>query len=107
MKRREFIIFLTGAAASPLVARAQPTGKPWRIGQVIAGPEQTHFAQALEQRLSELGYRLGDNLRLVTRYASPQLTGMHTSAGPCLAQRWIIRDSRTSSEHSSSSMKTQ
>jgi len=76
MERREFITFLTGAAASPLVAKAQPAGKSWRIGQVIAGPQQTHFARALEQRLSELGYRLGDNLRLVTRNASPQLTGM-------------------------------
>src|SRR6516165_10957177 len=86
MKRREFITFLTGAAASPLVAKAQPAGKSWRIGQVIAGPQQTHFARALEQRLSELGYRLGDNLRLVTRNASPQLTGMQDAIRSLIAE---------------------
>ena len=62
----------------PFVAKAQPTGKSWRIGQVIGGSAETngHFARALEQRLGELGYRLGGNLVLVTRYASPQLTAM-------------------------------
>src|SRR5215472_17529915 len=79
MKRRKFISLLGGAAAAwPSVAKAQPTGKSWRIGQVIGGSAETngHFARALEQRLGELGYRLGGNLVLVTRYASPQLTGM-------------------------------
>jgi putative ABC transport system substrate-binding protein len=66
------------ALAWPYLARAQSNGKPWRIGQVIGGSAETngHFARAFEQRLGELGYRLGDNLRLVTRYANPQLTGM-------------------------------
>ena len=79
MKRREFITLLGGAAAVwPLVAKGQPTGKSWRIGQVIGGSAETngHFARALEQRLGELGYRPGGNLVLVTRYTSPQLTGM-------------------------------
>jgi ABC-type uncharacterized transport system substrate-binding protein len=80
VKRRDFITLVGGAAVWPFVAKAQaqPTGKSWRIGQVIGGSAETngHFARALEQRLGELGYRLGDNLVLVTRYASPQLTGM-------------------------------
>jgi putative ABC transport system substrate-binding protein len=82
MRRREFITLLGGAAAAwPFVANAQPTGKSWRIGQVIGGSAETngHFAGALEQRLGELGYRLGGNLVLVTRYASPQLTGMENA----------------------------
>jgi putative tryptophan/tyrosine transport system substrate-binding protein len=45
---------------------------------VIGGSAETngHFARALEQRLGKLGYRLGGNLVLVTRYASPQLAAM-------------------------------
>jgi putative ABC transport system substrate-binding protein len=78
VKRREFITLLTVATAWPFAAETQPAAKPWRIGQVIGGsPEATgHFARALEQRLGELGYRLGDNLSLVTRYASPQLAAL-------------------------------
>jgi len=61
VRRREFITLLGGAAAWPFVAKAQPTGKSWRIGQVIGGSAETngHFARALEQSLDELGYRLG------------------------------------------------
>jgi len=79
LRRREFFILVGGATAAwSFVANAQPSSKSWRIGQVIGGSAETngHFAQAMEQRLGELGYRLGNNLVLVTRYASPQLTGM-------------------------------
>jgi putative tryptophan/tyrosine transport system substrate-binding protein len=82
LRRREFITLVGGATAAwPFVANAQPTGKSWRIGQVIGGSAETngHFARALEQRLGELGYRLGGNLVLVTRYASPQLTAMENA----------------------------
>ena len=89
MRRREFITLVGGATAAwPFVANAQPTGKSWRIGQVIGGSAETngHFARALEQRLGELGYRLGGNLVLVTRYASPQLTGMEDAIRSLIAE---------------------
>jgi len=82
MRRRDFITLLGSAAAVwPFLANAQPTGKSWRIGQVIGGSAETngHFARALEQGLGELGYRLGGDLVLVTHYASPQLTGMESA----------------------------
>jgi putative tryptophan/tyrosine transport system substrate-binding protein len=82
VRRRQFITLIGGAATAwPFIANAQPTGKSWRIGQVIGGSAETngHFARALEQWLGELGYRLGGNLVLVTRYASPQLTGMENA----------------------------
>jgi hypothetical protein len=67
MRRREFITLLSsGAAAWPFVASAQPIGKSWHIGQVIGGSAETngHFARAIEQRLGELGYRLGGQSRI-------------------------------------------
>jgi putative tryptophan/tyrosine transport system substrate-binding protein len=88
VNRRTFITLLAGAAAWPFVAKAQPTGKSWRIGQVIGGSAETngHFARALEQRLGELGYRPGGNLVLVTRYTSPQLTGMEDAIRGLIAE---------------------
>ena len=89
MIRREFITLLGSAAVAwPLVAKGQPTGKSWRIGQVIGGSADTngHFARALEQRLGELGYRLGGNLVLVTRYANPQLTAMEDAIRSLIAE---------------------
>ena len=88
MRRREFVTFIGGAAAWPLVAKAQPTGKSWRIGQVIGGSAETngHFARALEQRLGELGYRTpGGNLVLVTE-CSPQLIAMEDAIRSLIAK---------------------
>ena len=88
LRRREFVTLIGGVAAWPFVAKAQPTGKSWRIGQVIGGSAETngHFARALEQRLGELGYRLGGNLVLVTKYASPQLPAMEDAIRSLIAE---------------------
>jgi hypothetical protein len=42
MRRSQFIRLLGGAAVWPFVAKAEPTGKSWRIGQVIGGSAETH-----------------------------------------------------------------
>src|SRR5215468_6770697 len=57
MRRREFIAGL-GAAAWPLVARAQVAGKVWRIG-VLGGAPRPILAEnysGFRQRMRELGY---------------------------------------------------
>ena len=59
MKRREFITLLGGAAAAwPLAARAQPSGKTYRIG--FLGPtsyaERKRDVDALRSGLRQLGY---------------------------------------------------
>src|SRR5262249_49405314 len=58
MRRREFIAGLGGAAAWPLVARAQVAGKVWRIG-VLGGAPRPILAEnysGFQQGMRELGY---------------------------------------------------
>ena len=59
MNKRAFITLLGGAAAAawPLAARAQRSGKIARIGYLsTATPRSAPNFAALEQRLRELGY---------------------------------------------------
>src|ERR1700680_2331028 len=57
MRRREFIILLSGATAWPIAARAQQV-KVWRIGMLETIPPDLNAANltALRQGLQELGY---------------------------------------------------
>jgi putative ABC transport system substrate-binding protein len=70
MRRREFITLIGGAAAWPLVARAQQPGKVWRMGFIAHGHET--FYDALFEGLSEYGYEEGRNLIIERRYARGQ-----------------------------------
>src|SRR5216683_3641774 len=68
MRRREFVTLVSGAlVAWPLVARAQPSGKIWRIGFIAHRYEE--FYDPLFQGLRELGYTEGQNLIVERRYA--------------------------------------
>jgi ABC-type uncharacterized transport system substrate-binding protein len=71
MDRRRFLLTsLAGAAAVPLAARAQPTGKVSRIGFIVTGtPNETgHLIQALNKGLRELGYVEGRNVVFERRF---------------------------------------
>jgi hypothetical protein len=75
MRRRDFIGVIYGAAlAWPCAADAQQPGKVWRIGNVYPTPRERseYLAQALEQRLADLGYVQGRNIVLLHRFAAPQ-----------------------------------
>jgi putative ABC transport system substrate-binding protein len=70
VKRRVFITLLGGAAAWPLAARAQRSGKIARIGYLsTANPRSAPNFAALEQRLRELGYIDGQNVVIEYRDA--------------------------------------
>jgi ABC-type uncharacterized transport system substrate-binding protein len=73
MRRREFITLLGGAAAAwPLAARAQQDGATRRIGVLMqlaeSDPESRIQVVAFLQRLQELGWTVGRNLRIDTRW---------------------------------------
>jgi len=71
MRRRDFIAGL-GAAAWPLAARAQQPDKVRRIGVLMGFSEQDSEARrwvaAFEQKLAELGWKGGIDLRIEYRW---------------------------------------
>ena len=72
MRRRQFITLVGGAAAWPLVARAQQTERVRRIGVLINRPALDRDSQAgiaaLQQVLQQLGWTDGRNLRIDVRW---------------------------------------
>jgi putative ABC transport system substrate-binding protein len=72
VKRRDFITLLGGAAAWPLVARAQQGERMRRIGALMSvaadDPEAPDRVGAFSQGLAELGWTIGRNLRIDYRW---------------------------------------
>lgn len=62
MQRREFFGLVGGAAVWPVVARAQQSTKPLRLGMVSQNLRSAPFTVAFERRLRTLGYVEGQNL---------------------------------------------
>src|SRR5262249_49630096 len=74
MRRREFIVLIsTGVAGWPLAARAQQPDQTRRIGVLAVlskdDPEGQRRVTALQQRLQELGWVDGRNVRTEYRWA--------------------------------------
>src|SRR6266567_6321952 len=75
MRRREFIAFISSAAAWPLAARAQQRNEHIRRIGVLASlaeddPEMKPRLAAFRQGLEKLGWSEGRNLRIDYRFAS-------------------------------------
>src|ERR1700752_1565286 len=72
MRRRQFITVLGGAAAWPLAARAQQGERMRRIGflmnRTADSPEGQDRIAAFHQGLQELGWSVGRNVRIDTRW---------------------------------------
>jgi ABC-type uncharacterized transport system substrate-binding protein len=77
MRRREFITLLSGAAAWPLAARAQSSGRMRRIGIFLNLASDDAEGQsrnaAFLQGLQELGWSVGRNVRIDYRWGANNL----------------------------------
>jgi putative ABC transport system substrate-binding protein len=95
MKRREFMVVLGGAAAWPLATRAQQAERVRRIGVLMAAPADDLEYQArivaLVQRLQQLGWADGSNVRVDIRWApDPNDLRRHAAELAALAPDVIV-----------------
>ena len=69
MRRREFITIVGGAAASwPLAARAQQTGRVWRVAVIGAVSPLPEMLSAFREALQQRGWTEGKNLSIDVRW---------------------------------------
>jgi putative ABC transport system substrate-binding protein len=71
MRRREFIAGLGGAAAWPVVARAQQSGRVAKVGFIEAASRQANqiFLDSFRGGLTTFGWTEGGNLSILDRWA--------------------------------------
>ena len=89
MRRREFLGVLSGAAAWPVVARAQQPERMRHIGMLSSLAEDDPDAKArlatLRQGLEKRGWSEGRNVRLNIRYAAGNIDQMQVLAKELIA----------------------
>src|SRR3954463_273377 len=89
MKRREAITLLGGAAAWPIAARAQQPERMRRVGVLLpaAADDAAYQARlaAFQQALALLGWTIGRNVRIDTRWATTNATDIRRQAAELVA----------------------
>jgi putative ABC transport system substrate-binding protein len=84
MRRREFILGLGGAAAGPLVARAQQVGSMRRIGMLAINAENDPQVKArkaaFQQSLAKLGWVEDQNIHTDSRYSAGEVDRLRAFA---------------------------
>src|SRR3954452_1513307 len=76
MRRREFITLFGSAATFSVAAHAQqPSERIYRVGYLSSSPREQalHFIEAFEQGLRSLGYRVGENVAMESRFANNEM----------------------------------
>src|SRR5262249_12854863 len=75
MNKREFITLLGGAAATwPLAARAQQTGRVWRVAVIGASSPLPAMLSAFREALQQRGWTEGKNLSIDVRWPKVSFT---------------------------------
>jgi putative ABC transport system substrate-binding protein len=88
IRRREFIVTLGGAAAWPLVTRAQERTNVPRLGVLLfSTPQAEGWLKSVDVRLRELGYVEGRNLIVIYRYAEGKYERLPNLAAELLSER--------------------
>ena len=89
MQRRQFIALLGGAATWPLAARAQQGERMRRIGVLLpASADDARFQTfvgAFLQELQSLGWSIGRNVRIDTRWATANAAAIRRQAAELVA----------------------
>jgi putative tryptophan/tyrosine transport system substrate-binding protein len=85
MRRREFIALIGGAAAAwPLAVRAQEGERMRRLGVLMPlaadDPEAQMRLAALAQGLQQLGWTIGRNVRIETRWSAGSSGARHPTS---------------------------
>ena len=89
MRRREFITLLSGAVAWPLAAQAQQGERMRRVGILLpATADDLDFQAwlaAFLQRLGQLGWIVGRNMQIDTRWATADAAAIRRHAAELAA----------------------
>jgi putative ABC transport system substrate-binding protein len=85
MRRRNFLGIAGGVAAWPLTARAQQSGRVWRIGLLPTGYRQTGQegqarVGAFVDTLGKLGWKDGGNVHIEVRWPGNEIEQIKTEA---------------------------
>ena len=84
IKRREFITLLGGAAAWPLIARAQQPDRMRRIGVLLPAtaddPQRQAWFGAFLQGLAQSDWIIGRNVQIDTRWATANVDAVRRHA---------------------------
>jgi putative tryptophan/tyrosine transport system substrate-binding protein len=102
VRRRDFITLIGGAAAWPLAARGQQTGRVRRIGVLMASPvtdaRYQSLVAAFRQRLQELGWDERSNIQIDYRWAAEDAESIRAYARELVGLRPDVILARSSPE---------